>query len=333
MFDAFQDLFSQTGFDPGTFVVAAIAGGTFLAFWGVMSFFRSPDPAVVRITAISSDTRRLARQNRGLLRPAENTPKGFMKSFVPADGAKRSELSRKLSQAGFPGAGALMKFTLVRIFLGLVLPGVLIGGILLARSPETANIFVRVEFISQMSNLQIYQLLSVCVAVGYCGPTFWLNSRAGERRRRILEGFPNALDLMQISVESGLGFDAAMTRVGNELVKVSPDIAFEFLTVQTQIQAGRNRDAALHEMAERTGVDVVRSFANVVTQSMMLGTSMTESLNTYSTELREHRELQAEEMANKLPVKMSGVLACLMLPALVLLTVGPVLIRYIRLYG
>jgi tight adherence protein C len=154
-----------------------------------------------------------------------------------------------------------------------------------------------------------------------------------ERKQRIEEGFPNALDLMQISVESGLGFDAAMTRVGNELAEVSPDIAFEFLSVQRQVQAGRAREAALRDMADRTGVETVRAFANVVQQSMQFGTGMSEALITYAEELRETRELRAQEMANKLPVKMSAVLASLMLPALILLTVGPVLIRYIRFFG
>ncbi len=137
---------------------------------------------------------------------------------------------------------------------------------------------------------------------------YWLNARVTERKRRIEEGFPNALDLMQISVETGLGFDSAMTRVGNELANVSPEIAFEFLNVQLQVQAGRARDAAMHDMANRTGVETVRSFANVVQQSMQFGTSMSSALTTYANELRDYREMKAQEMANKLPVKMSAYL-------------------------
>ena len=171
------------------------------------------------------------------------------------------------------------------------------------------------------------------VAAGYFGPVYWLNGRVTERRRRIEESFPNALDLMQISVESGLGFDAAMTRVGNELMHTSPDIAFEFLSVQRQVQAGRARDAAMLDMAQRTGVETVRSFANVAKQSMQFGTNMSTALTTYAHELRAYREMRAHEMANKLPVKMSAVLASLMLPVLIMLTIGPVVIRYIRYFG
>ena len=150
---------------------------------------------------------------------------------------------------------------------------------------------------------------------------------------RITESFPNALDLLQVSVEAGLGFDTAMTRVGNELASVSPELAVELLTVQRQIQAGRPRDAAMREMAERTGVEMVQSFAKVVQQSMQFGTPLTEALQTYADEMRMYRELAAQEMANKLPVKMSVVLATFMLPSLVLMTVGPTIIRYLNFSG
>jgi tight adherence protein C len=101
--------------------------------------------------------------------------------------------------------------------------------------------------------------------------------------------------------------------------------------VQYQIQAGRPREAAMRDMADRTGVDVVRSFANVVQQSMQFGTSMSEALTTYAAEMRLFREMKAQEMANKLPVKLSAVMASLMLPALIMLTVGPVVIRYVNM--
>ena len=102
--------------------------------------------------------------------------------------------------------------------------------------------------------------------------------------------------------------------------------------MQRQVQAGRSRDAAMQDMAHRIGLDVVYSFANVVAQSIQFGTSMSTALATYSEELREYRETKAQEMANKLPVKMSAVLASMMLPALILLTVGPVVIRFIRYF-
>lgn len=333
MFDHFENLAQNIGLEPDALLICVVFIAALLLFLGIVALFRSPNHAAVRIAASTPNTRRAVRQNRGLLRPAEVGPKGFMKSFVPADKAKRSKLQRKLAQAGMPYPGALAKFTFVRIALGIALPGLLVALIVASKAPGVLQMIDGLRSVSTLTNLQIFQALTVLIALGYFAPIFWLTQRVTERRRRIEEGFPNALDLMQISVEAGLGFDAAMTRVGNELVGVSPDIAFEFLSVQTQVQAGRARDAALQEMADRTGVETVRSFANVVHQSMQFGTSMASALNTYSQELRNYREMRAQEMANKLPVKMSAVLASLMLPALVMLTIGPVVIRYIRFYG
>ncbi|SLN73342.1 Bacterial type II secretion system protein F domain protein [Roseovarius albus] len=333
MFEYMEIVSGQFGLSPNHVIIGLVAIGAFLAFVGMLAMLRRPNPAAVRIAASSPEARRAARQNRGLLRPMDNGPKGLMKSFVPSDATARTSLQRKLSQAGYPHSGALTKFTMVRIFLGLILPALLVALIVTSQVSGVHLPLGLHKSIATLSSMKIFQLLTILVALGYFGPVFWLNQRVAERRRRIEEGFPNALDLMQISVEAGLGFDAAMTRVGNELVEVSPDIAFEFLSVQTQVQAGRARDVAMQDMADRTGVEVVRSFANVVYQSMQFGTSMASALTTYSQELRKFRELRAEEMANKLPVKMSAVLASLMLPALILITIGPVVIRYIRFYG
>jgi len=314
-------------------LIGGVALGVLMVFISSASLFSRPNPAAARIAAVSNQSRQLDRFNRGLLKPADSDPSGLMKHFVPSDAKERSNLQQRLAQAGFSGPGAVRVFTLVRVGLGLVLPGLLLMVIFLSKSPSVLLPFGVSAKLATFNNMQVFQFLSLLVGGGYFGPNYWLNGRVAERKRQIEEGFPNALDLMQISVESGLGFDSAMTRVGNELAGVSPEIAFEFLSAQRQVQAGRSRDQALFDMAERTGVVAVRSFANVAHQSMKFGTSMSEALTTYAEELRETREMRAQEIANKLPVKMSAVLASLMLPALILVTVGPVVIRYIRYFA
>ena len=154
-----------------------------------------------------------------------------------------------------------------------------------------------------------------------------------ERQLEVSETFPNALDLMVVAVEAGLGFDAAMTRVSNEMEHIAPAIAQEFRLVQLEIAAGGEREKALLDMASRTNVDEVASFASVILQSVQFGTSVGEALTTYASEMRISRELKAQEMANKLPVKMSGVMASLMLPALFLLILGPIAIRWSNTFG
>jgi tight adherence protein C len=330
MFEQIEKLALDFGISVEMVVLAGIAVGSLMLFVGVASILTQRDPAAVRLANIAeAHTRR--RKDRGILKTPVAEATGIMRSFLPADLAARTELHRKLAQAGHTGPNTLRNFTLVRITLGLALPAWLLlmvfaGTYLPDYLPQTFS-----DWIGSFAPLRIFQILTILVASGYYLPMLWLNGRVSERQQRITEGFPNALDMMQISVEAGLGFDAAMTRVGNELTDISPEIAYEFLSVQHQVQAGRPRQAAMRDMAERTGVDIVTSFANVVHQSMQFGTSMSEALTTYANEMRDYRQLRAQEMANKLPVKLSGVMASLMLPALILLTVGPTVIRYINM--
>lgn len=329
MLEYLQILSLRLGIPAETLLAVGVGTGVLLLLWGLVAAVRRPDPAVARIAAISG-ARKQDRRDRMFLMPADKGPGALMKAFVPGQKEKRSTLQRKLMQAGVSRPNAIQFYTMVRIALAVGLPVVfvvLLFGARLADSPLPEALVSR---LSGLSTLGTYQILSVLIAVGYFGPAYWLESRVKARKLRIEESFPNALDLIQISIEAGMGFDAAMTRVGNELRRPSPEIAQEFLTVQHQVQAGRPRDAAMRDMADRVGLESVRSFSNVIQQSMKFGTSMSQAMTTYSEELRQMRELRAQEMANKLPVKMSAVMASLMLPALVMMTVGPVVIRYIR---
>lgn len=311
-------------------LLAGIACGSLLIFVGVASIITQRNPAAVRL-ADTASARRRVREDRGILKSPVAEAKGIMRSFLPSDLAQRTELHRKLAQAGRTGPNALRNFTLVRVVLGLVMPAWLLAMVFAGKYLGELLPLAFSAWAASFSALGITQTITFLVALGYYVPLLWLNSRVAQRQQRITESFPNALDMLQVSVEAGLGFDAAMTRVGNELAEIAPEIAYEFLAVQLQVQAGRGRQAAMRDMAQQTGVDVVKSFANVVHQSMQFGTSMTEAVTTYADEMRNFRELKAQEMANKLPVKLSGVMASLMLPALVLLTIGPTVIRYINM--
>lgn len=312
-----------------TLLAGSVGFGVLLLLFGLIAAFRRPDPAVARIAAISR-SRGQDRRDRVFLMPADRGPGALMKAFIPSEKEKRSTLQRKLIQAGMTNPDAIQLYTFVRIGLAFGLPALFLSLLGLARMSDPILPARLAELLQGLSTLRIYQTLSVLVAAGYFVPTYWLESRVRARKLRIEESFPNALDLMQVSIEAGLGFDAAMTRVGNELKRPSPEIAHEFLTVQYQVQAGRPRELALRDMAERVGLESIHSFATMVTQSIRFGTSMAQAMTTYADELRQTRELRAQEMANKLPVKMSAVMASLMLPALVMMTIGPVVIRYLR---
>lgn len=315
---------------PMELLLAISAGfGVLLLILGLLAAIRRPDPAVARIAAISK-SRGQERKDRMFLMPAQKGPGTVMKAFIPSEKEKRSTLQLKLTQAGLTRPDAIQLYTMIRIGLAMGLPGTFLALLYLARLSDTLLPEGLTQLLLGLSTIRIYQTLSVLVAIGYFVPTYWLESRVKARKLRVEESFPNALDLMQISIEAGLGFDAAMTRVGNELKRPSPEISQEFLIVQYQVQAGRPRETAMRDMADRVGLDSVRSFSNVVSQSIKFGTSMSQAMTTYAEELRQTRELRAQEMANKLPVKMSAVMASLMLPALIMMTIGPVVIRYLR---
>lgn len=329
MIELFQTALTQLDLSPQMLILLDIAAGGFVTILGVAGTFARPRTVLDRI-ARQSGRRGITSFEAGLLLPSETDPKGLLKTFIPGDRAERTQVQRQLAQAGVTGPHALRNFYLVRVCLGILLPAVILGLSSLSRAGLVTLPSGLSDWFGALSQAQLLLYLSLLVAVGFFGPVYWLKSRVTERQQAIMESFPNVLDLLQISVESGLSLDAAMVRVANESAGTAPAISTEFLNAQREIQAGRSRDRALLDMANRCGVAHVISFANVVLQSIQFGSSISDALAVYSEEMRTSRELRAQEMANKLPVKMSAVMAALMLPALLMMALGPVIIRYIR---
>ncbi len=327
-----QSLLADYGISPASLLIFGVGFGAILAFLGLSGAFSGTDPVLRRLAAQGGAARSNA-ADRGLLHNANPDPKGLLRSLIPSDRKERTLVHRQLVQAGLTGPNSLRNYYLVRVGFGLLLPLLLLGAIASSRAGLVPLPASTATLINGLSRTVLMQGLAILVAIGFFGPIYWLRGRSGARRRDIEEAFPNALDLIQISVESGLGFDAAMIRVGNELTAVAPAISQELLIAQREIQAGRSRDRALTDMAQRTQVEEVTSFVSVVLQSMQFGTSISEVLNNHAQHMRGDRELRAQEQANKLPVKMSAVMASLMLPALLLLSLGPVAIRYVRYFA
>lgn len=321
-----------TQLHPASLAILGVGLGAMLLVFGLTGMFAGRDPVLRRISEHGRSQRRQAVE-RGLLQHDSKQPTGLMRSLIPADRAERTDVQRQLAQAGFNGPGALMNYYLLRITLAAMLPACLLALVAGSRTGLLALPVPFADTLNSLGQVRMTQLLAVLVGIGFFGPVYWVRGRSSRRRNAITDAFPNALDLMQISVEAGLGLDAAMIRVGNELERASPEISQEFLRAQREIQAGRNRDSALIDMAQRTRVEEVQSFVSVVLQSIQYGSSIGEVLTTYAKDMRLHRELKAQEKANRLPVQMSAVMATLMLPALLLLSIGPVAIRYIRYFG
>ncbi|WP_127903642.1 type II secretion system F family protein [Solirhodobacter olei] len=319
------------GVTPVELAMLGSALGALLIVFGVASAFRRKDPVLRRLEA--SGPKRQRTVESGLLLPSAPDPRGLDRVLIPSDRAERTHVQRQLSYAGLNGPHALRNYYLVRIMLSIILPLLFLGLIFLLRSGGLWVPTPIARRLGAMSHVTMIQITALLVGVGFFFPALWLRDRANQRRDAIEKAFPNALDLLQVSVEAGLGLDAAIIRVANEIAEVAPEISEEFLTAQREVQAGRGRDKALFDMAERTQVEEVKAFVNVVIQASRYGTNITDVLMTYAQEMRQNRELKAQEMANKLPVKISAVMASLMLPALLIMTVGPIALRYMRVFG
>lgn len=256
------------------------------------------------------------------------TPKGFSGLIAPKDERERLAVRRRLIQAGFRGPHAVRNYYLIRTVLGLLLPlPLLVATFGFAVSAGSFTIDLPLVGISASS---MVILLGLLVVLGFYMPPLYVRRQTKQRQLAIREGFPQALDLMQVAVQAGLGFDAALAKVGEELQTAHRALAEEFLVVVLELRAGKPRERVLQDLADRTGVEEIQSFQTVMVQSIRYGTSISDALEVYAAEMRHKRMMRAEEMANKMPVKMSVVMVVFLLPTMFLIFLGPVVIRFVR---
>ncbi|HXH05193.1 MAG TPA: type II secretion system F family protein [Vicinamibacterales bacterium] len=168
------------------------------------------------------------------------------------------------------------------------------------------------------------------VGVGYIVPGMVLARLAKRRQHRIRLSLADALDLLVVSVEAGLGLDQALSRVGQELAFAYPDLADELRLVNLELRAGKPRAEALRNLAERTGVDDLNALVTMLIQTDKFGTSIAQSLRVYSETLRTKRRQRAEEAAAKTGVKMVFPLVFCIFPAIWVVTIGPAAIKFIQ---
>ena len=229
---------------------------------------------------------------------------------------KDEALRQKLIAAGYGAPYALRVYTLIRLLLLVLLPLTVL--MLLWASGTT------------LSLTKLYFVLVACACIGLYAPALYVRARANRRQQDIINGFPDALDMMLICVEAGLGLEASFARVGMEMTVPHPLLAEQFGLVVLELRAGRGHEDALRRMGERSGVDDIRAFATLLIQSTKLGSSIAQTLRTYASEMREKRQLRAEERAHRLPVLISIPLVACLLPAMIGVLMLPVVIRVIR---
>lgn len=210
----------------------------------------------------------------------------------------------KLIKAGNPMQMDPSFFIVLRFVLAVVLG----GGLFLVFS------------ISGRNWLQGLGISALFMALGYFLPDLWLSSKVSARQKAVFRGLPDALDLLTICVEAGLGFDAAMRKVNQ---KWEDELALEFGRVIQEIGLGKLRREALRDMADRLDVSEFTSFVAAVIQSEQLGVSMAKVLRIQSDQMRIRRRQMAEEEAHRAPIKMIFPIALLIFPSIMLILLGP----------
>jgi tight adherence protein C len=216
---------------------------------------------------------------------------------------------KRLRQAGYRSEEALGTYMMLAVlFLFLCVGGMLF----LQRNNDPSN------------------LLGAMVAAGILGfmiPQFVLGKLATRYRKRLQDALPDTIDLLGIVLGTGLALDQAMNRVGDELQHIYPELASEFYTVTMQVRAGQERSKAFNAMVKRTGVEDIRSLSAMIIQSERFGTSLSQALAVYASEMRKKRQLRAEEAVAKAGTKMLFPIILFILPVLFVITLVPAVIK------
>jgi tight adherence protein C len=235
--------------------------------------------------------------------------------LTPSDDVRVNSMRMRLVQAGYMQRSAVGTYCAVRLICAIALPLI---------------ILILMPLLSKnMSTNQLLVFGASAILIGLYLPPAVLSKKIEGRKLEIYEGFPDALDMMLVCVEAGLGLDAAINRVGHEIGKAHPILGEQMELVGLEMRAGKPRHEALRNLADRTGVDEVRSLVTLLIQSDALGSSIAQSLRVHAEDMRARRMLKAEEKAHKLPVKLSIPLILCVLPSLMIVILSPAALRII----
>lgn len=231
--------------------------------------------------------------------------------------ADLSELRPMFLKAGIRWANAVAVFWGTKVILAVLLPACF----LVAR-------VVFPEFV--ISHKVFVALLALTALAGFYLPNAWLRLKIARRKEKIRDGFPDALDLLVVCVEAGMGLDGAINRVAKEMELDNKTLSDEFNLMNLELRAGKPRRDALKNLAMRTDLEDVKSLVTLLIQADKLGTSVSQALRVYSDTFRTKRYMKAEEMAAKIPVKLTIPLILFIFPALLVTIMGPAFIRIAR---
>jgi tight adherence protein C len=305
--------------DPETLrtVVIVMVAGTFVVFGlglGMLTL-GATDPIRRRL----GGNRPELKSEKGRTLVWINTMLGPVSTYVlPQSEIERSRVSERLVHAGFRGPNALQSFYAIKIVLAVTLPA-----IVLLVTRWFPNLTTQTELIS---------VVGACAA-GLLLPSMVLDRLVENRLKKLRNAFPDALDMLVVCVEAGLGMSQAIQRVADELVVSHPELAQELSLVNAEIRAGVDRVAALKNLSHRTGLEDVHGLVSLLVQTLRFGTSIAESLRVYSFEFRDKRMQKAEEQAAKIGTKMVFPLVVFLFPGFFVVAVGPAVMGLMSVFA
>lgn len=266
-----------------------------------------------RFRELKDQVPKTATEKKRALRKADRLDKleKFAHFLEPQKKDELSAAKLQMLRAGYTGKNAVRMFHAVQFLLAILF---LLGGLIVALVKS---------FSQEMSGTDLLLHSLLPCAIGYYIPRYWVNKRAEKRKVEIIQGFPDALDLMLVCVEAGQSLDQSIIRVGRESRAGYPALADEFDLVAQEVKAGKERISVLKDMAERVGVPDVASFVTTIIQSATFGTSIADALRVYSADMRDKRIMRAEEKANMLPTKLTLGTMLFTVPPLLIILIGP----------
>jgi tight adherence protein C len=242
--------------------------------------------------------------------------KPVAKLSIPKEGWETSQLRIRFMNAGYRSETAPMIFFLAKTVLTFLVPVIFILYIVISGEDYEANLMLL--------------FIVASAGLGYFLPNIFLERRIAYRKREILDSFPDAMDLIIVCVESGLGLDAALARVSEEMHMISPILGEELHLINLELRAGSSRERALRNLALRTGVEDIDTLVAMLVQSDRFGTSVAQALRVHAENLRTKRRLRAEEAAAKIALKLLFPLIFFIFPSMLLVLLGPALISINR---
>jgi tight adherence protein C len=235
----------------------------------------------------------------------------------PKSAEDYSRIRKRLLNVGYRGRNA------VKIFIGIKCVCIL--------APPAALFFSSFFIPIHVSPLRLMTYYILLASVGYFLPNLWLKIEIADRQKKLLNSFPDAVDMLVVCVEAGIGLDAAMERVGSEMAFENKVLSEELKLYNSEMRVGKPRKQALRDLAMRTGLEEVRTLTTLLIQTEKFGTSIAKSLRTHSDFLRVQRYQRAEEKAAKLSVQLVIPLIFCMLPSIFIVILGPAAINAIRI--